>query len=216
MIGKLKGIIESVMEDALLIDVGGVCYYVFASAATLRQLPREGEATTLWIETHVREDHIHLYGFTTEAEKKAFLLLNKVSGVGAKMALSILSAATPSQLATAIAAEDAAPFKAASGVGPKLAKRILVDLKDKFTLFDDGTGLQLSGAAGAALASEGQAKPSAASGGHPAVGDAISALVNLGYSRSDAYSAVSRAASGQEDAGVSELIRAGLKELGGV
>ncbi len=211
MIGKLKGLIESILEDSVLIDVGGVCYHVYASAATLRQLPAESEAATLWIETHVREDHIHLYGFATEAEKKAFLLLNKVSGVGAKMALSILSTATPSQLATAIAAEDDAPFRAASGVGPKLAKRILLDLKDKFALLGDGN-LHLSAVpnTGASANTGSDATPA-----NNAAGDAVSALVNLGYNRSDAFSAVSRAVSNQNDAGVSELIRAGLKELGG-
>ncbi len=211
MIGKLKGIIDSILEDALLIDVGGVCYHVFASGATLRQMPRAGEATTLFIETHVREDHIHLFGFATEAEKKAFLLLNKVSGVGAKMALSILSSATPSQLATAIAAGDNAPFRAASGVGPKLANRILVDLKDKFTLLVGDSSFSL----GAMPSSSSQAS-AANEAGNNATGDAISALVNLGYNRSDAYTAVARVAAANEDAGVSELIRAGLKELGGV
>lgn len=213
MIGKLKGIIDSILEDALLIDVGGVCYHVFASASTLRTMPGEGEAATVFIETHVREDHIHLFGFATESEKRAFLLLNKVSGVGAKMALSILSAASPSQLATAIAAGDSAPFRAASGVGPKLASRLLVELKDKFTLLADSTSHFQTTAISGTQTAEATAEKQ---GESHAVGDAISALVNLGYNRSDAYSAVARAASQKNDAGISELIRAGLKELGGV
>src|SRR5690242_17327897 len=123
MIRKLKGIVDSIETDAVILDVGGVGYGVFCSANTLRLLPREKESTTLFIETHVREDHIHLFGFATAEEQESFQTLVKVSGVGAKMAMAVLSAMTPSQIATAIAAQDQNAFKAVSGVGPKLASR---------------------------------------------------------------------------------------------
>ena len=102
MIKKLKGIIDSVDTHSIILDVGGVGYGAFCSSNTLRNLPQKGEAATLFIETHVREDHIHLYGFSSLEEKQAFVLLQKVNGVGSKMALAILSALTPASLTTAI------------------------------------------------------------------------------------------------------------------
>jgi Holliday junction DNA helicase RuvA len=209
MIGKLKGIIELRTDDSLLLDVNGVCYLVFVSANTLSQLPGEGEAASVWIETHVREDHIHLFGFASQDEKRAFLLLNKVTGVGAKMALAILSAASPSQLATALAAQDTAIFRTASGVGPKLASRIVAELKDKFSLLVTDMIETHSFISSSSNSSALQQGPSLA------INDAISALVNLGYNRSDAYTAVTRAASSsQQESDVGDLIRYGLKELG--
>src|SRR4051812_7571934 len=111
MIRKLKGIIDSIDTNSVILDVGGVGYGAFCSANTLRTLPGKGEAATLFIETHVREDHIHLYGFAKVEEQEAFLLLNKVNGVGSKMALNVLSVLSPAQLTTAIAAQDKGVFK---------------------------------------------------------------------------------------------------------
>lgn len=210
MLGKLKGIIDTLEEDSLILDVGGAGYHVFASGNTLRHIGHVGEAATLFIETHVREDHIHLFGFATQEEKRAFLLLNKVNGVGAKMALAVLSIMSPSQLATAIAAQDAAAFKAVSGVGPKLAARIIAELKDKFSVI----GVE-SFAGSISTASTGAPSAPANEAGH-SVSDAVSALVNLGYNRSDAYSAVMRIAGSDDELAVGELIRLGLKELGKV
>ena len=121
MIRKLKGQIDTIDSDSIIIDVGGVGYGVFCSANTLRNLPAKGESTSLYIETHVREDHIHLFGFSTTDEKETFQTITKVSGVGVKVALAILSVLSPGQLANAIAAKYKSSFKTVSGVGPKLA-----------------------------------------------------------------------------------------------
>lgn len=202
MIAKLKGIIDSLTLDALVIDVGGVGYQVFCSASTLRQLPGEGEVASIYIETHVREDHIHLYGFASIAEKAAFLTLTKVNGVGAKMALAILSTLSAQQLSVAIAAQDKSAFTQISGVGPKLAARLLTELKDKFSFADDNTPQ-------AAISSV-----DAPENGASDVSDAVSALVNLGYSRSDSYSVVAKIAAENDNMDVGGLIREGLKILG--
>ncbi len=201
MIGKLTGIVDSVGESQALIDVGGVGYLVFCSGRTLDRLPPSGERASLLVETHVREDHIHLYGFAERAERDWFRLLSGVQGVGARMALSILSALSPEQLVQAIAAQDRTMLSRASGVGPKLAGRIAAELKDKVGSLALGLG----------------ATPSEPSRGGPAGGvseDAVSALVNLGYRRGEAFGAVA-AAMGRlgPDAGVESLIKAGLKEL---
>jgi Holliday junction DNA helicase RuvA len=204
MIGKLKGIVDTLKLDHLIMDVGGVGYLVFASAMTLRALPKEGEAALLYIETHVREDHIHLYGFASQAEKEAFLTLLKVSGVGAKMALAILSVLTPQQIAHAVMAQDKKAFTQASGVGPKLAVRLVTELKDSF-----GKGVSL----GAAPTSIASAKPY---NDNSPLQDAISALVNLGYSREQAFTVIERVAARQPEGAalaVGALIREGLKEL---
>ncbi|HSR55563.1 MAG TPA: Holliday junction branch migration protein RuvA, partial [Alphaproteobacteria bacterium] len=131
MIASLKGLIESVGEDFAVIETGGVGYLVFCSARTLSALPPAGEAAALKIETHVREDHIHLYGFATAAERDWFRLLITVQGVGARVALAILSVLPPSDLGLALAAGDKAALGRAAGVGPKLAQRIVTELKDK-------------------------------------------------------------------------------------
>lgn len=201
MIAKLAGLVDGVAEESCIIDVGGVGYLVFCSARTLRALPRPGEAAKLLIETHVREDHIHLYGFATEAEKRWFGLLQTVQGVGAKLALAILSGLGPDELTQAIGAGDKARLTAAPGVGPKLATRLATELKDKAG--------QVFGHAAAAPAAAGAP---AAPGG--AAEDAVSALVNLGYRRAEAFSVVLRVARDLgEGASVQKLITAGLKEL---
>jgi holliday junction DNA helicase RuvA len=198
MIASLSGVVEQRRGDGVVLDVNGVGYLVFASARTLGRVPAAGEPLRLLVETHVREDHIHLYGFADEGERGAFRLLTTVQGVGAKLALAILSVLAPEALTTAIMAQDKAALARAEGVGPKLAQRIVNELKDKVG------GIVLGPAA--------QAAPAAAQG---AAVDAVSALVNLGYSRSDAFSAVSQATKrlGSE-ARIDALIRAGLQELG--
>jgi holliday junction DNA helicase RuvA len=201
MIAKLTGIIDRSGADGVVIDVGGVGYLVFCSARTMRLLPGVGEAARLIIETHVREDHIHLYGFIDEAERGAFRLVTTVQGVGAKLALAILGVLSPDALAAAILAQDRAALTQADGVGPKLGARIVNELRDK-----------VGGLAGESVSAPGAALPAGSDGGMTA--DAVSALVNLGYRRGDALNAVSRAARTLgADAGVDRLIRGGLKEL---
>ena len=199
MIASLKGVLDAVAEESAIVDVGGVGYLVFCSGRTLSQLPQPGEAVRFVVETHVREDHIHLYGFAESGERDWFRLLTTVQGVGAKVGLAILSALGPEELVQAVVAQDKAAVSRANGVGPKLAGRIVLELKDK-----------VSGLAPAAF--EISAGPSAAVGGSSE--DAVSALVNLGFQRTDAFGAVARA--GQklgEGAEVDTLIRAGLQEL---
>jgi Holliday junction DNA helicase RuvA len=199
MIALLRGLLESAAEDSAIIDVNGVGYLVFASARTLRALPQPGQHVRLIIETHVREDHIHLYAFGEENERDWFRLLLTVQGVGAKVALSILSALAPQDIANAIAAQDRTALSRAQGVGPKLAARLLTELKDK------ASALAFPGAALRAKA-----------GSEPATinEDAVSALVNLGYKRAEAFGAIARAAQRVgKDGNVEALIRAGLKEL---
>lgn len=203
MIGKLKGIIDSTREDFVILDVQGVGYIVFCSSRTLRNLPRAGEPAALAIETQMREDSIKLYGFSSEAEREWFRLLQSVQGVGAKVALAIQSILGDLELAAAIATQDKAAFARASGVGPKLAARIVAELKDKVPAFA-ATDTALSRVTGAQA---GTISPAA-------VEDAISVLVNLGYGRMQAAAAVaaSVAALGA-GAAAPELIRRGLKEL---
>ena len=197
MIAMLAGIVEQRGTDSLVLDVNGVGYLVFASARTLGRVPARGEPLRLLIETHVREDHIHLYGFADEAERSWFRLLTTVQGVGARLGLAILSVLAPDALATAILAQDKAALTRADGVGPKLATRIASELKDKVG------GIALGPAAASVGAPEGAA-----------AADAVSALVNLGYSRSDAFGAVTQAAKRLgEAAKIDALIRAGLQEL---
>jgi holliday junction DNA helicase RuvA len=198
MIAKLSGVLDRAGADGVVIDVGGVGYLVFCSPRTLRQLPGEGEAVRLVIETHVREDHIHLYGFIDEAERGIYRLLTTVQGVGAKLALAILGALSPEALVAAIVAQDRSALTQADGVGPKLAARIVNELRDKL----GGLPQASSPAHGMAPALDG------------AAADAVSALVNLGYRRVDAFGAVARASRriGGE-ANLDALIRGGLKEL---
>ncbi|MGE5517087.1 MAG: Holliday junction branch migration protein RuvA [Bacteroidota bacterium] len=207
MIAKLKGLIDSVGEDFAVVDVNGVGYLVFCSAKTLGRLA-VGEAAALHIETHVREDHIHLYGFVDVAEREWFNLLTTVQGVGAKVGLAILSVATPDQLLQTIAAQDKVTLTRASGVGPKLAVRILTELKDK------AGKIALGGfaPAGVAAAVAGAAPMPAEAGG--VMEDAISALVNLGYRRLEAFEAVGKVARDNDGANSSTLIRLSLKLLG--
>lgn len=202
MIRKLKGIVDTIETNSVILDVNGVGYNAFCSANTLRDLPAKGEAATLFIETQVREDHIHLYGFSTAAEKEAYAQITKVNGVGSKMAIAILSSMSPAQLHTAIAAQDKAAFRSISGVGPKIAERIIVELKDKFTAMGSAED----------FASNTSSQNNIAAGND--ISDAIAALVSLGYSRSDAYNAINKISAQNDNMQVDALIRAGLKELG--
>lgn len=203
MIGKLKGLIDSYGEDHVIIDVQGVGYVVQCSARTLQRLPKPGEAAALSIETHVREDAIRLYGFMSDVERDWFRLMQVVQGVGAKVALAILSTLDPGALATAIATNDKAAIARSPGVGPKLAQRLCAELKDKAPAFghiDPGV-VQLSGA----LEDRKLPQP---------IADAVSALANLGYPQAQAVAAVAAAAKAAGDgAGTAQLIKLGLKEL---
>ena len=202
MIGKLKGTVDGFGEDFAIVDVHGVGYVVHCSARTLSAL-RAGEAASLSIETHVREDMIRLYGFRSDAEREWFRLLQTVQGVGAKVALGILSALDPGGLATAIGTQDKAMVARSPGVGPKLAARIVSELKDKAP----GLGGFEPALAGLAPAEGGPAQPKP-------VADAVSALVNLGYPQAQASAAIAAALkSAGEGAEAPQLIRLGLKEM---
>lgn len=203
MIGKLKGVVDSFGEDIVILDVNGVGYVVQCSSRTLQRLPKPGEAAVLSIETHVREDAIRLYGFLSDTERDWFRLMQSVQGVGAKVALAILSTLEPGALATAIATGDKAAVARAPGVGPKLAQRICAELKDKAPAF----GSIDIGVAKLAGDLEDKRLPQP-------VADAVSALVNLGYGQAQAVTAVAAAAKAAgEGAGTAQLIRLGLKEL---
>jgi Holliday junction DNA helicase RuvA len=203
MIGKLKGVVDEYGDDHVILDVHGVGYVCYCSSRTLQNLPSPGEAAVLAIETIVREDMIRLYGFADADEREWFRLLCTVQGVGTKVALALLSALRPSELASAIALKDVTALCRANGVGKKLAERIAQELKDKAPSFAsvDPALVRLSGG----LAEKTAPKPLA---------DAVSALVNLGYPQLQASAAVAAAArEAGEDATTEKLIRLGLKEL---
>lgn len=201
MIGKLRGVVDSRSEDCVILDVNGVGYVVHCSPRTLQGLPGCGEPAVLVIETQLREDSLRLYGFADEAGRDWFRLLQAVQGVGAKLALAIEGALGANGLATAVAAQDKAALARAPGVGPKLAGRIVVELKDKAL---PGVVPGLVPPAG----SDAATRPAAA------VEDAITVLVNLGYGRSQAAAAVAASAAALgAGAASAELIRRGLKEL---
>lgn len=203
MIGKLKGIVDEYGDDFVILDVGGVGYVCFCSSRTLQHLPRPGEAAVLSIETIVREDMIRLYGFADAEERDWFRLLTTVQGVGTKVALALLSALKPNELASAIALKDVTALSRANGVGKRLAERIVQELKDKAPGFAsvDPALVALSGG----IAEKTAPKPLA---------DAVSALVNLGYPQIQASAAVAAASrEAGEGATTEKLIRLGLKEL---
>ena len=208
MIAKLRGIVDSIYEDSCIVDVNGVGYLVSASSRTLSKLMRGAEVSML-IETVVREDSISLYGFYDAFEKEWFLTLTKVQGVGAKVCLSILSALSPSQLAQAVAAQDKASFSRASGVGPKLAARLVTELKDKIVTVPMGD-VSIT-----ALGSDEKTpiEIQTVQTDNNMVEDVISALVNLGYQRLEAYRAASKVCGANADKPLSELIRLALKEF---
>ena len=208
MIAKLSGTIDSTSEDSLIIDVGGVGYHVFCSGRTRNAMATAGGTVSLYIETHVREDHIHLFGFSDQHEQAWFKLLTTVQGVGAKVALAMLSVIAPDALAQAIAAQDKTAITQAPGVGPKLATRIMTELKDKMG------GIALSDGASLAPVMSSDGATGGGDGTNTAAADAVSVLVNLGYGRSDAFGAVAQAAQRLgPDAGVEALVKDGLVRL---
>lgn len=203
MIGKLRGKVDCVRDDHLILDVGGVGYLVFASNRTLASVePVIGEIALI-IETHVREDHIHLYGFMNEAERDWFRLLTTVQGVGSRVALAIMSVFSTEEIANIIAAQDKTMMTRASGVGKKIAERIVIELKSKVAALPTGpvAGLEKAGVKITASPVISSVKE-----------EAVSALVNLGYNKVDAFAAVSRAQQAGSES-LEELIRIGLKEL---
>jgi holliday junction DNA helicase RuvA len=200
VIARLRGTLDALDEGHAVIDVGGVGYLVACPTRTLAALPRPGDAVDLLIETQVRDDSITLYGFGSGAERSWFRLLQTVQGVGARVALGILSVLGPDELARAVAAQDRAALARASGVGPRLAGRIASELKDRLSELPGPVGARLPGPAATPL-------------GGPA-DDAVSALVHLGYGRSDAHAAVAKAAAALgTSAPLEALIRTGLQEL---
>ena len=197
MIASLRGTVDSLDEDRCVIDVNGVGYLVQASTRTLAALPTAPAIARLLIETQVREDAISLYGFADPAERDWFRLLLTVQGVGAKVALNLLSALSPADLVRAIAAGDRASLTRAAGVGPKLAIRLLSELREK---------------AGAMPTTQGAVFVPPLPAGPEA--DALSALANLGYRRAEAQPAVERVLTRLgEDAPLGQLIRESLQEL---
>lgn len=203
MIAVLRGRVLSLDEEALVIDVGGVGYLVHCSGRTLAALPGRGEVVELAIETQVRDDSITLYGFLDPLERRWFRLLQSVQGVGARVALAVLATLPPDHLARAIISQDKAALARANGVGPRLAGRIGAELRERMA--------SLPASAPSFVPSAGTPLPP---GDDPAA-DALSALVNLGYGRSEAHLALTRAtAELGPGAKVDALIRAGLRELG--
>ncbi|WP_109468500.1 Holliday junction branch migration protein RuvA [Albibacillus kandeliae] len=220
MIGRLRGRLDYRALDHVLIDVGGVGYIVHCSERTMAALPGPGEAVSLYTDLLVREDLMQLFGFASLVEKEWYRLLTGVQGVGAKGALAILSALGPDGVSRAIALGDWNTVKAAKGVGPKLAQRIVLDLKDKApTVMAMGATtrggddlvevLEDIEAPAPARAPRAPAKKTNAA----AQADALSALANLGYGPGEAAGAVAEAAGANPEAGEAELIRAALKLL---
>ena len=202
MIGKLKGILDSVADDHAIVDVQGVGYVAHCSGRTLNGLGGEGAPVTLSIETIVREDMIRLYGFGSDVEREWFRLLIAVQGVGAKVALALLGTLSPSELANAIALQDKAMVARTPGIGPKVAQRIVAELKGKAPAL---------GGASAGLHAVGEMASAAPS---TPVAEAVSALGNLGYSSEIAAQAVAAAVKGAgEGADTGTLVRLGLREL---
>ncbi|EJF79848.1 Holliday junction ATP-dependent DNA helicase RuvA [Candidatus Bartonella washoeensis] len=201
MIGKLKGLLEHIFDDHIILDVHGVGYVVFVSNRLRPSLPALGESLSLFIETHVREDAIRLFGFATRAEQEWFCLLQNVPGVGAKVALAILGTLSPDELAQAIALNDIAMISRAPGVGKKVSERIVSELKSKALPFNDNafhsvpvSHLEVT---------------------NQPTNEALSALVKLGFERDQAASALALAVKALEGETVSSalLIRHSLKLL---
>ena len=217
MIAKLKGTVDTIGEDYCIIDVGGVGYLVYTSSKTLTRL-QIGAFVSLLIETVVREDSITLYGFYDSLEKEWFSVLTKVQGVGSKVGLNILSALTPFQLAQAVAAQDKSFFARASGVGPKLAARLTVELKDKIVMAPLETTSKKDLMQQIKIASEGVPQEEFApveptENTNQKTEDLISALTNLGYQKMDAYQAATKVLAEDPDADFSALLKSALKKF---
>jgi Holliday junction DNA helicase RuvA len=207
MIGKLTGRLEHRSTDHVMIDVGGIGYLVYCNERTLASLPATGETVALYTDLLVREDLLQLFGFTTMLEKEWHKLLMGVQGIGAKASMAILGALGPDGVSRAITLGDWNAIKAAKGVGPKTAQKVVIELKDKAPgiMAMGGTLTQATGAAEAQVI-----EPISGADG-AAQAEALSALVNLGYAHSDAASAVARAADSETE--TPSLIRAALKLL---
>lgn len=201
MIGKLTGIVDSFYDGFLILDVAGVGYRVFCSSKTAGKMPSVGGTASLWIETQVREDHIHLIGFADTIEQQAFGLLGTVQGVGAKVALAILSALSPNEIQMAVMTSDGKAFTRASGVGPKLGARIVSELKGKMGSLGSNETMVVSKSGSTPIS-------------NTVMEDAISALSNLGYARIEAGMVVANVLRQNPEASTSELIRLSLKEIG--
>lgn len=210
MIGKLTGTIDSFETDHLILDVSGIGYIIYASSRTLGAVGQVGEVVSLLINMQVREDSMTLYGFADKVEQGWFRLLTSVQGVGAKAGLSILAATPADQLGFVIASQDKAALTRADGVGPKLAARILTELKDKVGQIE--ISASSAGGAGAKASQDGAAQVTVSKADE----DAVSALTNLGYARAEAYKAVMQAKSKANDndtENVEMLIKLALTEL---
>ncbi len=214
MIAKLTGTIDFIGAESIILDVNGVGYLVFCTSRTLGRLTK-GTIISLYTETVVREDSITIYGFADMLEKEWFLTLTKVQGVGSKVGLSILSSASCTELSQALVVQDKNIFARANGVGPKLAQRIVTELKDKIVQLplgaqksDLGNALNIgtTDSLSAPIPEETYSDPTA-------MEDAISALVNLGYQKIEAYRAVNLAAKNNPQADMQELIKQALKEF---
>lgn len=210
MIARLKGLLDEVGADWIVIDVSGVGYMIYCPGRVIANLPATGSPVSLHIETHVREDHIHLYGFSSARERECFRMLTTVQGVGAKVGLAILGTLSVDELTTAIVAQDKAMLSRPDGVGPRLAARLMTELKDKIV----SLGGEFAPGARPAAANDADAGVAAPGAGEGVSADAVSALVNLGYGRAEAFGAVSRALQdGGPDDDLNALIPAALKEL---
>ena len=205
MIAKLRGYIDTILPDSVILDVNGVGYQVFASGRTLSGLGGQGDAVSLWIETHVREDHIHLYGFKDQMEQQWYKLLTSVQGVGAKVGLAILTVCPVDQLGFIIGSGDKAAITRADGVGPKLGLRIITELKDKVGKIDTPATVAIP-----EVSNNSGSNESAIASHHE---DALSALMNLGYGRSEAYAVIAQICNDNEGLSVEVLITKALKEL---
>ena len=199
MISKLRGIVDTILDTQVIIDVGGVGYGVFVPQKTLTRLPL-GSTTTLWIETVVREDAIALYGFLTQLEHETFLLLTTVQGIGPKAGLSILSTLSPEQVSSAILSGDIKAFASANGIGKRTAERIVAELKDKITKININPELAVI-QRDMSMARDGTAE------------DAISALSNLGYTRTQSFDVVMNIVKQNPMIGMNDLIKLALKEI---
>ncbi len=207
MIAQLQGTVAHIDINEIIIDVGGVGYLVSVSSRTLGRINSVGEYIKILIETHVREDQISLFGFIDLEEKNWFKLLCTVQGVGAKVCLNILSVIPPEQLPIAIAAADKTAFTRADGVGPKLGTRIVTELKDKVAKFELGN---ISNVVDSGKVAKANINIQANNNNS----DAISALINLGYGRSEAFSAVGQAAKELDnEPSIEKIIEYSLKLL---
>ncbi|MBA5723558.1 Holliday junction branch migration protein RuvA [Candidatus Liberibacter sp.] len=202
MIGKLKGKIEELCEDYVLLDVLGVCYKVYCPMRTLLQLGKVGDACALYIEMHVRQDQIRLFGFLSDVEKRWFVLLQSVQGIGTRMSMGILSHITPADILNSLITQDSKIISQVSGIGTKIAGRIVAELKGKVLIQKELSSLN--------------ANQPTLSGSAPALStvDAVSALVNLGYSRNRVMATIALVLEKEKNiTDNSQIIRLALKEM---